>query len=212
MNLKNNDLHIKYHPKQNAFLLTISYEQFTDQIKGLHNSNIFFSTYRQEATVDGFIPLKDSLYVRLSIIHKLGSIVRIEEDISNKNLVKMKVDAQKKKIIIAIFQTAFQDLSIGYYESKFNIRYPLLNDFYIDLSIASGKKIILERWDIHSSPNRNALEKDFIKSDCNRFNWSQNTDGNRKRNELFTGSGSNLGGAFNRTKNVQKKNTRNQSK
>ena len=208
MKFKRDNLNIKYSSKQNAFFLIINYEHFSEQLKDLHKSNVIFSTYKQGATVDGFIPLSDSLYVRLSIIHKLGSIVKIDEDISNKQLVKMKVDAPKKEIVIAIIQEAFKNLSVQFYECKFNIKFPVLNDLYIDLSIASGKEIISDKWNLNSTPNQNALNKDFKEADQNRYNWSQNTDGNRKKNELFTGSGSNLGVGFKIIKKAQKKKTR----
>lgn len=179
-------------PKQNAFEISISFQGFITQLEDLYKSNIFFSTYRQGSAVDGFIPLKDSMFVRISIIHKLGSIVKIEDVNSNKGLIKMKVVAPKKRIVITIFTEAFKELSTGYFESRFHITYPLLNDFYIDLSLSSNQKVMMERWNEKSSPNQNALKKDLIESDYNRFSWSQNTDGGRKRNELLTGNGNNL--------------------
>ncbi|OBW57021.1 hypothetical protein A9986_09745 [Solibacillus silvestris] len=195
--LKDNNMNIKYNQKQNSYQISISFKQFTNQLKDLSKSNIFFSTYKRSSTVDGFISLTDSLYFRFLIIHKLGSIVKIDEDISNKDLVKIKIEAQKENIIISIFPEVFKELSLEYFESKFNIKYPLLNDFYLDLSLASSQELIMDRWDKISTPNPNAINKDLIESDYSRFSWSQNTDGGRKKNELLTGSGSNLGGASN---------------
>lgn len=59
----------KTKPKHNAFELSISFQGFNNQLEHIHKNNIFFTTYRQGSTMDGFIPLMDSLYVRISIIH-----------------------------------------------------------------------------------------------------------------------------------------------
>ncbi|MCM3359234.1 hypothetical protein [Psychrobacillus sp. MER TA 171] len=183
---------IKHMPKQDAFEISISFQGFFNQLEDLHKSNIFFSTYKQGSAVDGFIPLMDSMYVRINIIHKLGAIVKIEDVINKKGFIKMKVDAPKQLIVITIFREAFNGLSAGYFESRAHIRSPLLNDFYIDISLSSSQELIMERWNKKSSPNQNALKKDLIECDNNRFSWSQNTDGGRKRNELLTGNGNNI--------------------
>ncbi|MBM7665905.1 hypothetical protein JOC25_002398 [Solibacillus kalamii] len=182
------NMNIKYNQKNNTYQIFISFKKFTNQLENLSKSNIFFSTYKQNSTVDGFIALSNSLYFRFLIIHKLGSIVKIDDNISNRDLVKIKIDTKKQDIIISIFPEVFKELSLEYFENKFSIKYPLLNNFYIDLSLASNKEFIMDRWDKFSTPNHNALNKDLKESDINRFNMSQNTDGGRKKNEFLTDS------------------------
>ncbi|WP_336046029.1 hypothetical protein [Solibacillus ferritrahens] len=186
--LKDKNMSIKYNQIKNTYQISIGFQKFTNQLKDLSKSNIFFSTNKQNVTVDGFIALSDSLYIRILIIHKLGSIAKVDKDISNRNLVKIKIDAQKENIIISIFPGIFKELSLEYFESKVNFKSTLLNNFYMDLSLASSQEIIMERWDKVSTPNQNALNKDLKVSDINRFSNSQNTDGNRKKNEFLTDS------------------------
>jgi len=192
--LKKEKLEIRYKQPQNVYNISINFLDFPSKLKNLSKNNVFFSTYNIDSTTDGFICLNETLYFRCSIIHKLGAIAKIDDDIREKDLIKLKLNKSKKTIIMSIFPEVFKELSLQYFDQRFYLNSPLLSDFYIDLSLASNEQLIGQKWHENTTPNYAALRKDYIQSDKNRINWSPNTDGERRKNELFTGSGSNLGG------------------
>ncbi|WP_252504412.1 hypothetical protein [Sporosarcina sp. Marseille-Q4943] len=191
-------LKIKQNTEKHSFILTVDYKDFERRLNDLYKTNMFFSTYWFKEHLHGFIKLNEGLYVRLSIVHRLGSIVKIDNTIQNKDLLKMKACTKKRHFVVSIFESEFNRMKVDFYETKFQIN--VLNDFYIDIAIASNCEIIEQKWHEGATANREAFHKDFGESHDSRFTWSQNTDGNRNQREFFAGSGSNIGGKYGKQK------------
>lgn len=192
--LKDNNITINHRLKQNYYELSINYKSFEFRMEELYKTNIFYSTYWQSGTIDGFIPLSDNLFVRILVIHRLGAIGKINNGPRYKEFYKMKINPVKEKIVISIFPDDFRISGMPrYFESKFSITYPELSDFYIYISLASSRKLIINRMNEKSLHQKESLQKDFLESEKNRIYWSQNSDGERTHLEYFSGTGSNIG-------------------
>lgn len=91
MLFKDDSIEIHHRRKRNYYELSISYKQFKNQLNDLYKTNVFFSTYGNVNSIDGFLPLTDQFYLRVSVIHRLGAIGEIDEDITHEDLVKLEV-------------------------------------------------------------------------------------------------------------------------
>ena len=190
---KSNNLEIIHNQLKKKYVIRIDYTQILSRLNNLSRSNVFFTTYKEDFTVDGFVRLTDSFFVRILIVHKLGAIVKIKNGITNKKLLKLSIDTINKNLVVSVIQKGAPIGAETYYNEKFYINHPILNDFYIDISIATSEELIKNKWHENSTPNRAAQKKDHIESDDQRYKWSENSDGSRKKNELLAGNGSNIG-------------------
>lgn len=184
-----NPLYIKYNTANNTLNISFLYKELI-----LTANSVQFSTFNLEGSINGFIEVADSLFLKLTI----GQSPRnFTEKALPQNVFKLEVNTKKKEInwtittegeFVRILSGEIMLECSSFFSSND------LKDIYFELVLTSRNpipKLISENNTVNKTIKQRKAN-DFKSADRFTYLINPNIDGFRSKNELFGGTGSNM--------------------